>query len=995
MSIPRPLLFFTVAAACFVGVPSARSAEPELLPNPGFESALNDWTASPEDADQGMSKVTPDAARTGKGGLHVVATGTVKTGSSLTSEFVPAQPGDAFQVDFWVKCEEASGVGVFLQFSDDRKHLINPPDGKPFFVAIPSMTKDWTEFHVKGTAPEGAAFAAVWVHSWSNAACDADFDDFSLKKTVPDKTAAPKVSAAKPAKPGPPPRIPREQATPRVSAEQVQTVAAMLDATPRGVGRPITDRAAWEQLATAPGLRAAAIANAERLLPEPETVITEDQYMEFFRSGRAAAYQAGVDRRRYRLVLLVQAECFENRGRFLPAIEKEIETICSEYTWVAPPHDFKGANIKGTAIDVDLISAMTVWNLATADWLLGDHLQPATRQLIRDEAERRVFEPFLAEARGQAPQEWWSTNAFNWNAVVHSGIVGAATALIDEPARRAEIIAYAVQNVKTYLSGFMADGYTGEGLGYWDYGFGHYTLLAETLLAATHGRVNLYADDRARLVAQMPKKLEILPNVYPAFSDCLITDRPALWALDILDHRYGFGWQMPPEDRAINPAYGASLYAVALNEFFDPHAPVVYPGKGDAKPGYHERDALPDAQIYIARPAAPTPGNLGLAFKGGVNNAPHGHLDLGSYVVALGRDSLILDPGAPVYTRDTFGPHGGDDPLRNSHDHDVPLVAGQRQRPGADHRATVLSTNFTDALDSVTLDLTRAYDVPALKQLTRRFDYGRAAPGVVTVTDAATFHSPETLGTALVTLGQFRQVQPGLFLVYQHHTTLQVAIDTGGAPFTTKDEPIAGEMKSGHGKPRRLGIDLTNPALAGQITLRITPAAPVNPDPSLVPAASLARLKPDYARALTVKAGDFIRQDGGTVVPATGIGTTSGAVRAWQGAGHALTWKFHVPAAGTYGLQVRHCGDQDDDTGCTMQADGAVAASGDPTFFLPPTGGWSNEGDDWETAWIARDGKPALLKLAPGDHEITLTNRGGQASLNWVRLVPFDAAAAG
>ena len=974
-----PTIFVTISLC----LASFADGEPQLLTNPGFENGLEGWVATAADTAQGQSKAAPDAAHGGKTGLHVSQTGAVKTtGSSLNSSMIEVQPGNTFLVTFWARCRSESGVGVFLQFFDARKQLLSGPAGKQFFVAIPFTAHDWSQYRFTGTAPDASVYASVWVHAWSNAACDADFDDFSLTKAAADATvpaASPATLAAAPVKPAVP-----ENAVPRVAAERIKAVVAMLDPTPRGVGRPITDRAAWDHLsATQPGLQAAAVASAERVLPQ----LTDAVVADFSKADRATT-NAGAETRRFALVILTQAECLENKGRFLPIIERDVKSVCSERTWVAQFHDTKQENFDGKIVEIDLISAMTVWNLATTDWLLGDRLSSEAHRLIRDQAERRVFAPFLAQARG-AKQEWWSTSAFNWNAVVHSGIVGAATEMVDSPTERAEIVAYAEQNVRLYLTGFKPDGYTGEGLGYWNYGFGHYTLMAETLLAATRGGIDLYADERARTVAQLPRKLEILPGVYPEFSDALINDKAALWVLNILDHRYGFGWKIPPEDCAISPQYGASLYAVALNEFFDPQAPVVFAGK-TAVPGYHERDWLPDGQIFVARPATPGGSGLGLALKGGINNEPHGHLDLGTYVIAEGRESPLLDIGAPVYTHDVYGPTGG--PIRNSHDHDVPVVAGQLQHAGAQFRSTTLATDFADALDSLTLDLTRGYAVPALKQLTRRFDYDRAHGGAVTITDSATFQTPQTLGTALVTLGQFRQVRPDLFLVSQRHATLQVAIDTGGAAFTTKDEPIVGDMKSGNTKPRRLGIDLTNPAAAPRITLRITSAPPANPDPSLVPAAALERLKPAYPRALLVKANEFVRQTGGAAVPATGIGASGGALRLWKGEGHALTWKFRVPVAGTYGLQVRHCAEQDDDARCSVQVDGANA---DPSVFsIPPTGGWSNESDDWENTWLARDGRPAMWKFTPGDHEITLVNRGGEAKLDWVRIVPFDGSTA-
>ena len=89
------------------------------------------------------------------------------------------------------------------------------------------------------------------------------------------------------------------------------------------------------------------------------------------------------------------AECIENRGRFLPAIEAAIRAICGEKTWVMPAHDYGLTNFNGTAVTLDLRSTAVAWNLATARYWLGEKLCPEIRKLIRDELERRIFTPLM------------------------------------------------------------------------------------------------------------------------------------------------------------------------------------------------------------------------------------------------------------------------------------------------------------------------------------------------------------------------------------------------------------------------------------------------------------------------------------------------------------------------------------------------------------------------------------------------------------------------
>lgn len=609
--------------------------------------------------------------------------------------------------------------------------------------------------------------------------------------------------------------------------ERVAEIAKALPAKPAGIGVPIEDRAAWEKIARLPHYAEDVLRTANRLIEEKSPQTAEADYLEFSKTGNRSNYEGKVDSRRYRLSTFVQAEGLENKGRFLPYIKEELEKILSEPTWVLPSHDKGLGNFQGTKTEIDLWTAMTVWNLATADAILGDCLDSEMRAKIRTEAQRRAFRPMLAQIRGEAPAAWWITSSFNWNAVVHAGVTGAALALVESPTERAEFAVEAEQNIQAYLNGFRADGYAEEGLSYWNYGFGHYVLLAETLLRATNEKINLYADDRARRVAIFPKALEVLPGTYPAFGDCVVSMEPSAWAIRILNARYQFGWKGAEAFSMLDSMYAPLLYAAAINTAFSPDgAAISSPGPG--VPNNPLTTWFPDSQVLIARPRDAATG-LGLACKGGNNGESHGHLDQGSFAVFSGDQGLIVDPGAAVYSAATFDARRYDNKILNSYGHSVPVVAGQLQKAGTKHASRVVERTSTDARESLVLDLADAYSVPDVKKLTRRFDYERTGASSVTVTDAFEFASPESFATALVTFGTVREVKPGVLTISKGGRNVQVEVSTGGVAFALKDEIIPEKLKSGPEQARRIEIALKEKTSAGQIVMRITPVVSANP----------------------------------------------------------------------------------------------------------------------------------------------------------------------
>ncbi|MHC5033526.1 MAG: heparinase II/III domain-containing protein, partial [Planctomycetota bacterium] len=268
--------------------------------------------------------------------------------------------------------------------------------------------------------------------------------------------------------------------------ERIENVAAVLSERPAGFGRPISDRVAWEQLAERESFRGM-IEEAEQVCSDPVPEQADDLYLDFSRTGNRTRWQQVARRRRDLVKTLVLAECLDNRGRFVPKFEELARALCAERAWVMPAHDKDLANFEGRRIDIDLASSALAWNLATAGYLLGSRLSPEVRQLLRDNVRRRVLVPFEDMVSGARPANHWLTNTNNWNAVCLAGVTGAALTQVESRRQRAAFIVAAEAYSQNFLKGFGPDGCCTEGVGYWNYGFGHYVLLAEAVCQATGG----------------------------------------------------------------------------------------------------------------------------------------------------------------------------------------------------------------------------------------------------------------------------------------------------------------------------------------------------------------------------------------------------------------------------------------------------------------------------------------------------------------------------
>lgn len=604
---------------------------------------------------------------------------------------------------------------------------------------------------------------------------------------------------------------------------RVAEIAGWLGPEPFAFGRPIDDRAFWDSLARREAF-ARPIKDAEALLGQPLPDQPAELYLEFFRTGNRTRWQNVAGQRRGRVSRLALAECLENQGRFIAALEEVLRALCAEPTWVMPAHDANHANFDGKSVDIDLGSSMLAWDLATALWLLGDHLAPDVRELVVTRCRERIFEPYRDMVEGKRRVNWWLLTTNNWNAVCLGGVTGTALALLPSREERAFFVAAAEHYSKNFLKGFTADGYCSEGVGYWDYGFGYFVLLAEAICQATGGRVDLFDDPAVRAPAAYGARIEILNGVSPAFADCAVTARPSSSILWFVNRRYGLGLRAVDSlDVAVprGSLYETLMYA-APNSAGGREPAAAETSKPEARTWFDQ------AGIYIGRPGAYERCAMGVAWKGGHNNEHHNHNDVGSYVVVVGRRPVLLDPGAEVYTARTFSSRRYESRLLNSYGHPVPVVAGQLQRTGREAQGKVLRTEFGEEADTMVFDLTSAYDVPDLKRLERAFVYDRRDAGSLTVTDTVEYATPQAFGTAILTAGEWTAQEDGSLFVSDGDGAVRVEV-TSSVPYTLRAERIE-ENAPVH--PVRLGFDLNEPVTTAWIAVQITavPTPGLGPD---------------------------------------------------------------------------------------------------------------------------------------------------------------------
>ena len=454
---------------------------------------------------------------------------------------------------------------------------------------------------------------------------------------------------------------------------------------------------------------------AQRAHETPVEPLLFSLFQLFEVTGDRAAYESVYFDRRRRMAGLALTTALDETDDYLVTLNNLIWEICNEYTWSLPAHlpvgvDQVQANCVPPEQMVDLFAAHTAHMLAEVISLLGSRLPDWLHYRVRTEIERRIFQPVFVDSR----HFWWESTPMNWAAVCGGCIGMTALIMVDDREQLAGMIDRVVRTMACFLEGFGADGGCPEGIGYWVYGFGYFTYFAEMLASFTNGELDLLLGEQVSRIAAFPQVVSLGDGHYINFSDA-------------------------PEHALIHPGLGSYLATHLQQPIPDLKAPHF-----QADPifrwGHITRDHLWTDLNALEKPVSEGTFHLrdliwvvdrrvwdgvtvAFAAKGGHNDEPHNHNDLGQFIIHLGGESLLADPGAGRYTRQYFGEERYDFFHTGSQGHSVPVINGQRQQAGANHDATPMS--YEDRPDglSFAVDLGRAYDNADLEKFVRSFDW--------------------------------------------------------------------------------------------------------------------------------------------------------------------------------------------------------------------------------------------------------------------------------
>ncbi len=459
-----------------------------------------------------------------------------------------------------------------------------------------------------------------------------------------------------------------------------------------------------------------------KLLQEKEQELTYSLFRIFTESGSRLEFEKVYFKKRHRLTTFAIMVLLEPEDKeYVTALENTIWSICNEYSWCLPAH-LKNSFETSTTIScslnrpsvenytIDLFSAETAFSLAEILKLTEDVLDPLICKRIYEEVYKRVFRPF------KTTKYEWETQEHNWASVCAGSIGAAALHLIQDKEELNTIVTKVLPAMECYLKGFNDDGVCLEGYGYWQYGFGYYVYFADLVKKKTNGKLDLLNSEKIHQIALFQQRCFLNENKVVNFSDANPTASVFLGLSHYLSKVYD-DFEIPERKlRAKFTADHCGRWAPAIRNllWFDDTLPNQPWGNGS--------NFFNESQWLISRHQT-TSGHFSFAAKGGNNNEPHNHNDIGHFILQGNSEVFLKDLGSGLYTKDYFSEKRYTFLSNGSQGHSVPIINHQFQEEGSSKFARILDVDLGEDVDIFELDISNAYELENLRSLNRKFTW--------------------------------------------------------------------------------------------------------------------------------------------------------------------------------------------------------------------------------------------------------------------------------
>jgi hypothetical protein len=335
------------------------------------------------------------------------------------------------------------------------------------------------------------------------------------------------------------------------------------------------------------------------------------------------------------------------------------------------------------------------------DWLYYDWTE-ADRLEVRKALVEKGLKAGVAAYEARA---WWMSAASNWNLVCNGGLaIGSLAIADDEPELAQRILDIATANLPLPMASFQPDGAWEAGPDYWAYTCRYATFTIEALAMGLGSDFNLSMAPGFSQTGLFPVHCTAPSGDSYNFADAKPETR-SIPALFWLGQRFHLPACINENHRRLHQQAARGLAPDAFDLiWYQPPVPEAAP----LPLGAHFRRV----EAFTLRSSWNDPQALFVGFKGGFNQANHGHLDLGLFVMELAGERWAMELGLddydlPGYFDKVEGGARWKIFCLNNRSHNTVVINGDLQR--IDAKAPILRSNISGSTGFAVADLTSAY----------------------------------------------------------------------------------------------------------------------------------------------------------------------------------------------------------------------------------------------------------------------------------------------
>lgn len=552
-----------------------------------------------------------------------------------------------------------------------------------------------------------------------------------------------------------------------------------------------TDRNFWQSLPEE--VKRQAVAQAEAKLDYVWRSVTVTSYLDFARKGIRQPNDQHIGERYSTLADLMLGELVEGKGRFLDQIADGVWSLCEQSTWVATAHIYW--QLSGTAVPdiehrtIDLSGGMTANTLAWAYYFFKEDLgkmSPTIPQRLRAELNRHTLDVYL-----KRNDMFWlgfteGAQVNNWNPWCNFNVLTTALLVEEDPVRRAEIVKKTMRSVDRFINFFKPDGGCEEGPSYWGHAAGMLNNYLEVLKGYSHGKIDLFSEQRVKNIGLYIANAHIDSLYFVNFADAEAKASPGAATV----FRYGrnigdstmmrFGSYLGTLTDFATKPLGGTMDERLKTAF-------IYKDMCAARPlaPLYRSVWMDGIEVAVARTKGGSARGLTLAAKGGYNAESHNHNDVGSFILYVDGQPMMVDAGVGTYTAATFDHRRYTIWTMQSEFHNLPVVNGFGQKDGGKYRSRNVKHSDNGRVMDFSLDIAGAYPAEAsCRSWVRDYRFDRQK-NTVTLTD--TYDLSEIKGPVALNFLTCGTVKLGKTVeILSGNKTLRMALDASKYEMTAE-----------------------------------------------------------------------------------------------------------------------------------------------------------------------------------------------------------------